>query len=208
MICPFANLLLTSKTRSNPRVGLVGEIMLQYHPDANIEAAKSVEQEGGEAVVPDIMDFVLYCLYDRIFAYEQLAGKWKPYMIGLLSIATLEFCRLTMRIGLGLSKRFTAPCSFRTLRTKNRGLIAMGHQTGEGWLLTAEMVKMLESGVSNILCMQPFGCLPNHITAKGWMKELKKRFPEANIMAVDYDPGASEVNQINRIKLMMSTAKK
>ncbi len=207
MIRAFDRLPLVTEEQTKPRVGLVGEIMLKYHPDANNEAAKIVEQEGGEAVVSDIMDFVLYCLYDRIFAYKQLAGPWRPYAIGLISIATLEFCRLTMRIGLGLSKRFTAPCSFRTLRKKTKGLISTGHQTGEGWLLTAEMVKMLEAGVNNILCMQPFGCLPNHITAKGWLKELKSRFPNANIMAVDYDPGVSEVNQINRIKLMMSTAK-
>ena len=207
MIRAFDTLPLTTETKRKPRVGLVGEIMLKYHPDANNEAAKVVEREGGEAVVPDIMDFVLYCLYDRIFAYEHLAGAWKPYIIGLFSIMTLEFCRVSMRMALKLSKRFTPPSSFRTLRKKTKGLISMGHQTGEGWLLTAEMVKMLEADVPNILCMQPFGCLPNHITAKGWLKELKKRFPEANIMAVDYDPGASEVNQINRIKLMMSTAK-
>jgi predicted nucleotide-binding protein (sugar kinase/HSP70/actin superfamily) len=207
MIRAFDRLPLVSGEKRKPRVGLVGEIMLKYHPDANNEAAKIVEQEGGEAVLPDIADFVLYCLYDRVFAYKRLAGRWKPYVIGLLSIMTLELRRLTMRIALGLSGRFTAPSSFRTLRKKTRGLISMGHQTGEGWLLTAEMVKMLEADVPNILCMQPFGCLPNHITAKGWLKELKKRFPEANIMAVDYDPGASEVNQINRIKLMMSTAK-
>ena len=92
------------------------------------------------------------------------------------------------------------------MQKKVRGLISLGHQTGEGWLLTAEMVALLESGVSNILCMQPFGCLPNHITGKGVLKELKKRFPDANVVAVDYDPGASESNQINRIKLMMAMA--
>ncbi|MDL2209440.1 2-hydroxyacyl-CoA dehydratase [Desulfovibrio sp. OttesenSCG-928-O18] len=206
MIRAFDKLPLRAEKRK-PRVGLVGEIMLKYHPDANNEAAKVVEQEGGEAVVPDIMDFVLYCMYDKIFNYKYLAGSWSAYAIGIISIMTLEFCRLTMRAGLALSKRFTAPTSFRQLRKKTKGIISMGHQTGEGWLLTAEMIKMLEADVPNILCMQPFGCLPNHITAKGWMKELKQRFPEANIMAVDYDPGASEVNQINRIKLMMSTAK-
>ena len=112
-----------------------------------------------------------------------------------------------MRVALGRSKRFTAPERFRELRHKAKGLISLGHQTGEGWLLAAEMVELLESGVNNILCMQPFGCLPNHITGKGLLKELKHRFPDANIAAVDYDPGASEANQINRIKLMMSVAK-
>ena len=206
MIRAFDKLALTTEKR-RPRVGLVGEIMLKYHPDANNEVVKIVEQEGGEVIVPDIMDFVLYCLYDKVFDYKHLAGSWRASAIGLISISALEFYRHSMRIGLALSRRFTPPTSFKELRAKTRGLISMGHQTGEGWLLTAEMVKMLESGVTDILCMQPFGCLPNHITAKGWMKEIKRRFPAANIVMLDYDPGASEVNQINRIKLMMATAK-
>lgn len=206
MVRAFDKLPLRTEERK-PRVGLVGEILLKYHPDANNQAAKVVEQEGGEAVVPDLMDFVLYSFYDSVFNYRHLAGTWKAYATGLLSIAFLEFCRTGMRIALGLSKRFHAPLRFSRLRKKTKGLISLGHQTGEGWLLAAEMVELLESGVPNILCMQPFGCLPNHITGKGLMKELKHRFPEANIAAVDYDPGASESNQINRIKLMMSVAK-
>jgi len=158
-------------------------------------------------VVPDLMDFVLYSFYDNVFNYRHLAGSWKPHITSLFSIAFLECCRAGMRLALALSKRFTAPLRFHELRKKTKGLISLGHQTGEGWLLAAEMVKLLESGVPNILCMQPFGCLPNHITGKGLMKELKARFPQANIVAVDYDPGASEANQINRIKLMMSVAK-
>ena len=206
MVRAFDVLPLTTEER-RPRVGLVGEILLKYHPDANNRAAEVVEQEGGEAVVPDLMDFVLYNFYDNVFNYQHLAGSWKSYAASLLGIAFLELCRAGMRLALGLSKRFTAPVPFRDLRKKTKGLISLGHQTGEGWLLAAEMVKLLESGVPNILCMQPFGCLPNHITGKGLMKELKNRFPEANIVAVDYDPGASEANQINRIKLMMSVAK-
>ena len=104
-------------------------------------------------------------------------------------------------------KRFEPPVFFKNLRKKIRGLLSLGHQTGEGWLLTAEIVELLEAGVDNVLCMQPFGCLPNHITGKGFIKEIKKRFPKANIIAVDYDPGASETNQINRIKLMMSISR-
>jgi predicted CoA-substrate-specific enzyme activase len=193
--------------KRKPRVGLVGEILLKYHPDANNQAAEIVEQEGGEAVVPDLMDFVLYSFYDSVFNYRHLSGTWKAYATGLVSIAFLEYCRMGMRLALGLSKRFHAPLRFRDLRKKAKGLISLGHQTGEGWLLAAEMVELLESEVPNILCMQPFGCLPNHITGKGLLKELKYRFPDANIAAVDYDPGASEANQINRIKLMMSLAK-
>ncbi|MDR2605009.1 MAG: 2-hydroxyacyl-CoA dehydratase [Desulfovibrio sp.] len=206
MVRAFDRLPLRTEERK-PRVGLVGEILLKYHPDANNRAAEIVEQEGGEAVVPDLMDFVLYSFYDNVFNYRHLAGTWKAYAAGLFSIAFLEYCRMGMRLALGLSKRFHAPLRFSALRKKAKGLISLGHQTGEGWLLAAEMVELLESGVPNILCMQPFGCLPNHITGKGLMKELKHRFPEANIAAVDYDPGASEANQINRIKLMMSLAR-
>ena len=206
MVRAFDTFPLATEERK-PRVGLVGEILLKYHPDANNRAAEVVEQEGGEAVVPDLMDFVLYSFYDSIFNYRHLSGTWKAYATGLLSIGFLELCRWGMRMALKRSKRFTPPARFKELRHKAKGLISLGHQTGEGWLLAAEMVELLESGVPNILCMQPFGCLPNHITGKGLLKELKHRFPEANIAAVDYDPGASEANQINRIKLMMSVAK-
>jgi len=150
---------------------------------------------------------VLYSFYDDVYRYRYLDGPWKSYAIGLTTIAFLEYCRWSMRWGLGRSRRFTAPLRFSSLRQKARNLISLGHQTGEGWLLAAEMVEMLETGCSNILCMQPFGCLPNHITGKGLINELKRRYPESNIAAVDYDPGASEVNQINRIKLMMSCAR-
>ncbi len=190
-----------------PRVGLVGEILLKYHPDANNRAAEVVETEGGEAVMTDLMDFVLYSFYDDVYRYRYLAGSWKNYAIGISTIAFLEWCRWSLRWGLRKSQRFSAPLRFRALRQKAKSLISLGHQTGEGWLLAAEMVEMLETGCNNILCMQPFGCLPNHITGKGLLNELKRRYPQANIAAVDYDPGASEVNQINRIKLMMSCIK-
>ncbi len=190
-----------------PRVGLVGEILLKYHPDANNNAAKVVEREGGEAVVPDLMDFVLYSFHSSIYGYRHLSGSWRNYASSLMSIAFLEYCRRHMRRALRRSKRFTPPLRFAQLRRGAEGLISLGHQTGEGWLLAAEMVELLESGVNNILCMQPFGCLPNHITGKGLLKELKRRYPQSNIIAVDYDPGASEANQINRIKLMMSVAR-
>lgn len=206
MIRAFDKLPVKTEQRK-PRVGLVGEILLKYHPDANNAAAMVVEEEGGEAVVPDLMDFALYSAYDHVFSYRYLAGSWRKYASALTSIAFLEFCRLGMRLGFRFSRRFTPPLRFSQLKKKAKSLISLGHQTGEGWLLAAEMVELLETGVSNILCMQPFGCLPNHITGKGLLKELKHRFPRANIIALDYDPGASEVNQINRIKLMMSVAR-
>ncbi|MDL2272563.1 2-hydroxyacyl-CoA dehydratase [Desulfovibrio sp. OttesenSCG-928-I05] len=203
MVKDFDNLPLVTEERK-PRCGLVGEILLKYHPDANNRAAEIIEAEGGEAVVTDLMDFVLYSFYDDVFRYRHLSGSWKNYLIGISSIAFIEYCRWSMRWALSRSKRFTAPLSFGKLRQKAKSLISLGHQTGEGWLLAAEMVEMLETDCDNILCMQPFGCLPNHITGKGLLNELKRRYPKANIAAVDYDPGASEVNQINRIKLMMS----
>lgn len=206
MIREFDKLPLKTEKR-RPRVGLVGEILLKYHPDANNNAVLTVEKEGGEAVSTDIADFVLYSLYDHVFNYRQLAGPKRAYKDALTAIAFLEATRLGLRLGFGLSRRFTAPIRFSVLRKKVKSLVSLGHQTGEGWLLTAEMVKMLESGINNILCMQPFGCLPNHITGKGLIKELKHRYPDANIIAVDYDPGASEVNQVNRIKLMMTVAR-
>jgi predicted CoA-substrate-specific enzyme activase len=206
MIKEFDNLPLRTETR-RPRVGLVGEILLKYHPDANNMAAKVVEQEGGEAVVSDLMDFVLYSCYDGVYNYLHLAGGLKVAAVSLLGIGFMEFFRAGVARELRRSKRFTAPHSLRELRRKAQRFISLGHQTGEGWLLVAEMVEHLESGVHNILCMQPFGCLPNHITGKGVLKQLKQFFPHANIAAIDYDPGASEVNQINRIKLMMSVAK-
>lgn len=190
--------------KRRPRVGLVGEILLKYHPDANNNAVHVIEQEGGEAVATDIMDFVLYGFYDHVFNFKYMAGSQKAYWSALMGISLLELTRLSMRLGFMRSKKFTGPVSFRTLRKKTKNIISLGHQTGEGWLLVAEMVKMLESGVNTILCMQPFGCLPNHITGKGIIKELKNRYPQANIIALDYDPGVSETNQINRIKLMMS----
>ena len=206
MIREFDRLPLKDIARK-PRVGLVGEILLKYHPDANNQAARLVEKEGGEAVVPDLMDFMLYGFYDHIFNYKYLQGSWKAYAISILSIGFLEFCRWSMRLGFLFSRRFEPPLFFKNLRKKIRGLVSLGHQTGEGWLLTAEIIELLESGVNNVLCMQPFGCLPNHITGKGFIREIKKRFPEANIIAVDYDPGASETNQVNRIKLMMSVSR-
>jgi predicted CoA-substrate-specific enzyme activase len=206
MIRDFDRLALKREKR-RPRVGLVGEILLKYHPDANNNAIQTVEKEGGEAVSTDIADFLLYSLYDHVFNYKQLAGSKSDYLSALLAIAYLEFTRLGLRLGFAISSRFTVPSRFSVLRDKVKSLISLGHQTGEGWLLTAEMVKMLESGINNILCMQPFGCLPNHITGKGLIKELKRRYAEANILAVDYDAGASEANQVNRIKLMMTVAK-
>lgn len=207
MISEFDKLPLKSAPR-RPRIGLVGEILLKYHPDANNHAARIIEEEGGEAVVTDIMDFMQYSLYDHIFNYKHLAGSIKKSLLAKAAICWQEMTRLSLSLALGRSKRFTAPTRFANLRENAKKIISLGHQTGEGWLLGAEMVRMLENGVAGILCMQPFGCLPNHVVGKGLIRELKRRYPHAVIMALDYDPGASETNQINRIKLMMRSGMK
>ncbi len=190
-----------------PKVGLVGEILLKYHPDANNHAIDVVESEGGEAVLPALTEFVLYALYDEIYKWKNFNGSIKKALSSTLLLTLLLLMRLPISISLMRSKRFRSPISFRKLRSQVKGVVSLGQQTGEGWLLTAEMMELLYAGIHNILCLQPFGCLPNHITGKGVIKELKRLFPKANIAAVDYDPGASEVNQINRIKLMMAVAR-
>lgn len=189
-----------------PKVGLVGEILVKFHPTANNNVVDIIEDEGAEAVMPDLIDFFLYSAYDSDFKYKYLSGSKKGQIGGLLAIKGIEFYRKAMKEALEKSKRFEAPKTIQELAKKASEIVSLGNQTGEGWFLTAEMIELIESGVNNIICMQPFACLPNHVTGKGMIKALKEKYPESNITAVDYDPGASEVNQLNRIKLMMAVA--
>lgn len=189
-----------------PRVGIVGEILVKFHPTANNEVVEFLESEGAEAVMPDLFDFLLYTQYNNIYRYEKLSGTFKKMAVSKIAISVLEKYRKHLVIALNNSKRFESPVTIHELAEKARKHLSIGNQTGEGWFLTAEMVELIDSGVDNILCLQPFGCLPNHITGKGMIKELRTSYPLSNIAPIDYDPGASEVNQINRIKLMLSTA--
>lgn len=189
-----------------PRVGVVGEILVKYHPDANNNVVGIIESEGAEAVVPDLMDFFLYCFFDDIFKYRYMAGTTKQMLTSRLLISYFESIRKEMKKALQASRRFTPPKSIYHAAHLARRVTSLGHHTGEGWLLTAEMIELIESGAPNIICVQPFACLPNHVTGKGMIKELKRQYPQANIAAIDYDPGASEVNQLNRIKLMLANA--
>jgi len=189
-----------------PRVGLVGEILVKFHPDANNNVVDVIENEGAEAVMPDLIDFFLYCAYDANFKYKNLSGTLKKLILNNAVIVGIEWYRRYMRKYLNQSKRFEAPHSIYHLAKSASEILSLGNQTGEGWFLTAEMIELIKSDARNIVCMQPFACLPNHVTGKGMIKELRRRYPETNIVAVDYDPGASEVNQLNRIKLMMSVA--
>lgn len=189
-----------------PKVGVVGEILVKFHPFANNFIVDVLEKEGAEAVMPDLMDFFMYCAYGTIFRRKKLAGTLKGELISRYLIWRMENYRRVMKRVLKKSKRFHAPRSIYELADMAGKIMHLGHQTGEGWFLTAEMLELIESGASNVACLQPFGCLPNHITGKGMVRELKRQYPNANIVPIDYDPGASQVNQINRIKLMLSVA--
>ena len=167
-----------------------------------------LENEGAEVVVPDLIDFFLYCCYNSIYKYDELSGSKSGKTAGIAGIKVLEMYRKNMKKALDKSRHFHAPSTIYKKAEKARELIALGNQGGEGWFLTAEMMELIESGVENIVCVQPFACLPNHVMGKGMIKPIRKRYPKANIAPIDYDPGASEVNQINRIKLMMETANK
>ncbi len=191
-----------------PRVGVVGEILVKFHPTANNNIVELLEKEGAEAVVPDFMGFFLYCAQNGKFKTEHLGASRKSLFINNIVIAVIEGFRRRSNKLLKKSERFHAPMHIKDLQKLSVPYVSSGNQTGEGWLLTSEMIELINSGTKNIVCCQPFGCLPNHIVGKGVIKELRLAFPDANIIAVDYDAGASEVNQLNRIKLMFSTAQK
>lgn len=191
-----------------PRVGIVGEILVKFAPFANNYLVDLLEHEGAEAVVPDLLDFMLYCFYNQIYKADHLGTSVKTKYLSKLGIWGLEKLRGAACDELRKSKHFDAPISIYTISDYAKDIVDLGNQTGEGWFLTGEMIELIHHGVNNIVCTQPFGCLPNHVVGKGVIKEIRHSYPGANIVAIDYDPGASEVNQLNRIKLMLSTAVK
>ncbi len=196
------------ETIERPKVGIVGEILVKYHPVANNFLEKVLAEEGAEVVMPDFTDFFMYTAYDAITKQKLLVGSRKNRIFGELFIQLLEFFRRPMKNALLESEHFRAPYSIKeTARLASRH-VSVGNMAGEGWFLTGEMVKLIEEGIDNIVCLQPFGCLPNHITGKGVMHNLRESYKNANIVAIDCDAGSSEVNQLNRIKLMLSVAKK
>lgn len=196
------------ETIKKPRVGIVGEILVKFLPSANNHLVEQLEAEGAEAVMPDLLDFFNYCFYNNNYKHEYLGKSKKSAFISNSAIALLEKLRSPMKKALEKSNRFHGPAKISDLAEYAKPIVSIGNQTGEGWFLTGEMIELIKSGAPNIVCCQPFACLPNHIVGKGVIKELRKQYPESNIVAIDYDPGASEVNQINRIKLMLATAKK
>ena len=206
IIHDFDNLERTNVHK--PKVGIVGEILVKFSPTANNHIVELLESEGAEAVMPDLMDFLLYCFYNSNFKADNLGMKRSTAHLCNMAISLLEYMRKAARIALEKSTHFTPPSRIKDLAVMANGFVSLGNQTGEGWFLTGEMLELIKSGVNNIVCVQPFGCLPNHIIGKGVIKELRYANPKANIIAVDYDPGASEVNQLNRIKLILSTSQK
>ncbi|OMG30306.1 CoA activase [Actinomyces naeslundii] len=190
-----------------PRVGVVGEILVKFQPDANNHVIDVIEAEGCEATVPGLLPFFLSGL---------VTAQWEAeaYGIGKESVAKkkaavwfIEQLQAPARAALrAAGGTFDIEPSTVELARKASKVLSLGNQAGEGWLLTGEMIELIEHGVPNIVCCQPFACLPNHVVGKGMFREVRRRYPQANIVAIDYDPGASEVNQLNRIKLMISTA--
>ncbi len=191
-----------------PRVGIVGEILVKFAPAANNYLVDLLEHEGAEAVVPDLVDFMYYCFYNQIYKAEHLGTSKKTARNSKLGITGMDFVRSCSAKALKKSKHFTPPSNIYELVKHASEIVSIGNQTGEGWFLTGEMLELIHAGTANIVCCQPFGCLPNHVVGKGVIKALRKKYPTSNVVAIDYDPGASEVNQLNRIKLMLSTANK
>ncbi len=206
IIRDFDRLPITDEKK--PRVGIVGEILVKYSPLANNHLVDLLEQEGAEAVVPDLIDFFLYSFYNSGFKHEHLGGKKSSATWTSLGIKGIDWLRKAASDEFRKSEHFTPPVAIETIAEYASPIVSVGNQTGEGWFLTGEMMELIHGGVENIICIQPFACLPNHIVGKGVIKAIRQRYPKANIAAIDYDPGASEVNQLNRIKLMLTTAMK
>ena len=204
IIRDFDNLPL--KPIKKPRVGVVGEILVKFHPTANNQIVETIEREGAECVMPDLADFFFYSFSDDIIRHRDLKFSKKSAIIAKLLVWGLDLYRGKMKRYLKRSRRFTPPSSIYELMKGVDDIVQLGNMTGEGWFLTAEMVELIHEGAPSIACVQPFACLPNHVTGKGMIKELRRRFPAANISAIDYDPGSSEVNQLNRLKLLLSNA--
>ena len=190
-----------------PKAGIVGEILVKYLQEANNHLQDNLEKEGAEVMIPDLTDFFMYCLANTVIKKDLYGKSPMTAFFGKTAINTFEIYRKPIRKALRNSKRFSEPVYISDVQEYAKEVTSLGNQAGEGWLLAGEMVELINADCPNIVCIQPFGCLPNHITGKGVMKKIREIYPNANIVAIDYDPGASEVNQINRVKLMMSQAR-
>ena len=191
-----------------PKVGIVGEVLIKYHPFGNNFVANKLEEEGAEVILPDFMGFVKFIATHKI-TFNQLikTDKYKAKLFKA-ALTLMDLLEKDVLLALKSSKKdYLLPCNIWHLEDKVKDILSIGNQTGEGWFLTAEMIEYIENDIPNIICVQPFACLPNHVVGKGVIKTIRSKYPEANISPVDYDPGASEANQTNRIKLLMTVAK-
>ncbi len=199
---------LPVKEIRKPRVGIVGEILVKYSPLANNNLVELLEREGAEVEVPSLIGFILYCFYNQIHKAQEFGESRRTAWLCRTGIRMIEAFLKPVNRALEASGRFSPFVSIYRLVDYAKPVVNIGNETGEGWFLTGEMIELIHSGTGSIVCIQPFGCLPNHVVGKGVIKAIRRRHPQANIVAIDYDPGASEVNQLNRIKLMLSTAVK
>ncbi len=191
-----------------PKVGIVGEVLIKYHPFGNNFVANKLEEEGAEVVLPDFMGFIKFIATHKITFNQLIKTDKMKAKLFKTAIKLIDILEKDERIALANSKKgYLQPCDIFELEEKVKDVLSIGNQTGEGWFLTAEMIEYIEHGIPNIICVQPFACLPNHVVGKGVIKTIRNKYPEANISPVDYDPGASESNQTNRIKLLMTVAK-
>lgn len=203
----FSNIKTSSEKKV--KVGIVGEILVKFSPFANNNLAEFIEQEGGEVYTSSLMNFIKYCIFSDIFITERFKGKLSALKMKIVLWIIDRYTKVIDN-ALRKNKKFGNEESIETLAKKTSKYISIGNQSGEGWFLMGEMIEFIEKGVPNIVCVQPFGCLPNHITGKGMIKKLREEYSDkfVNIAPIDYDPAYSEVNQLNRIKLMLSVAKK
>ncbi len=206
IVADFAQIPVSGEAK--PRVGVVGEIYIKYSPLGNNNLEKFLLSEGAEPVVPGLIDFLIFKIYNRDVDVDLYGGKWLKQMLVRAFKLYVERCQRAMIEAIGASGRFRAPEPFSHLHSLVKGYLGDGNKMGEGWLLTAEMLELIQSGTGNIVCTQPFGCLPNHVVGKGMIRRLKDDYPTSNIVAIDYDPGATRINQENRIKLMLANARR
>ena len=191
-----------------PKVGVVGEVLIKYHPFGNNNIAEKLEEEGAEVILPDFMGFIKFICTHKITFNQLLNIDKAKAKIFRYAIKFMDKLERFSRDAIANSKKDYLPtCDIWELEDKVKDILSIGNQTGEGWFLTAEMIEYIEHGIDNIVCVQPFACLPNHIVGKGVIKTIRSKYKDANIVAIDYDPGASETNQTNRIKLLMTVAK-
>ena len=199
---------LPAERTERVKVGVVGEIFVKYSPLGNNHLEQFLVDEGAEVVVPGLLDFCLYCVYNNLLDYRLYGMQRHVQFLYTIACKFLLDKERDMIAAIEAQGRFTPPTLFTRTVELVQGTISMGVKMGEGWLLTAEMLELADKGVNNIVCTQPFGCLPNHICGKGMMKPVKEKNPQINIVAIDYDAGATRVNQENRLKLMLANARR